>query len=209
MRKAVNDLMDSDPPGRYVVTDFDNTAIVFDMEHQLLVWQIRNMAFAADPELFGRALRTGLEGEYGDWYADIENAYGHLWDAYGPFTGDMLPETEIRRIREDPWWREFAVKLRAFFALVNPNEGKSAVWILCLFAGMTPDQVYDLAYASHRYYSQVESARMEMSSEMEDTRLGIVECQWISGISMTAGARDLWETLYGSGFAIWACSASG
>lgn len=47
-------LIDSDPQGRYVVTDFDNTALIFDMEHQLLIWQLMKMAFAADPELFGR-----------------------------------------------------------------------------------------------------------------------------------------------------------
>lgn len=54
VRKAIDDLIDSNPEGRYVVTDFDNTALIFDMEHQLLIWQIMKMAFAADPVLFGK-----------------------------------------------------------------------------------------------------------------------------------------------------------
>lgn len=52
VRRAIDALIDSDPKGRYVVTDFDNTALIFDMEHQLLVWQIMKMAFAAEPALF-------------------------------------------------------------------------------------------------------------------------------------------------------------
>ena len=36
-------------------------------------------------------------------------------------------------IRQDPWWREFAVKLRAFFSMINPNEKKAMQWIIYLF----------------------------------------------------------------------------
>lgn len=74
---------------------------------------------------------------------------------------------------------------------------------------MTPEQVYDLAYSSHLHYSKLPTERRCSSSVMEDTRLGIVECHWISGISITPSVLELWKVLSGHGFAIWACSASG
>lgn len=54
----------------------------------------------------------------------------------------------------------------------------------------------------------METVRNSSRSEMQDTRLGIVECHWVQGLSLTETVRDLWRTLDGSGFSVWVCSAS-
>lgn len=74
---------------------------------------------------------------------------------------------------------------------------------------MTQEQVYDLAYESHLHYAELPTERKRTSSVLEDTKLGIVQCYWLSGTSMTRTVHELWEVLHQNGFAIWACSASG
>ncbi|MCQ2079449.1 MAG: hypothetical protein MJZ38_05290 [archaeon] len=211
VRDAVNDLLDRfRDSGQYAVTDFDNTTSVFDIEHQLIIWQLRHMAFAMEPDRLAEVLAKDLVCSYSDWIGDIVTAYRHLWDTYGPFNGDMLSEEESERIMQDVWWREFSVKMRAMFSLVNSTERMSSVWILYWFTGMTERQVYDLALSSHLHYSRVPTvSRSEDSPAEIPSALGVVTARWTDGIRVTDSVVELWAALKDNGIGLWVCSASG
>ena len=46
--------------GRYVVFDFDNTSVIFDIQEALLVYQIENLIFKIKPEEMTDVLETGI-----------------------------------------------------------------------------------------------------------------------------------------------------
>ena len=128
----------------YVVSDFDNTTAVFDITYQTIVCQLERMAFAMDSHELETALAVGLDlnaDQNADWIADITTAYSHLWDTYGPFTAAGVDEETQKVMQADPWWMEFATKMRAFLYHVEDTtpEEVNYAWILYWFTGMTQD----------------------------------------------------------------------
>ena len=194
----------------YVVFDFDNTTSIFDVEEQLAVYQLQVMAFAFTPEEISDILfteigdhdedRTDLgygNGSYADWVADISAAYDYLYTTYGPFDADGLDAEAQATIQADPQWAEFATKMRAMYDLVYDAESPAVAypWVLYWFTGMTEQEVYDLAYASHSYYGSVESEYVTWTTAGEGTKVGAVEYEWTSGTGVSAQLKDLYKWL--------------
>ena len=214
-------------PSVYVVSDSDNTISVFDVEHQLAVYQLQVMAFAFSPAQIEKILFSGLSDiqkkrtgctkdglghSYQEWMEDIRNAYTYLYRKYGPFTPEGFSESEASEIHKDPQWMEFAAKMRAMYTLVTKEEdgGISCPWLLAWFSGMTEQEVYDLAYKSHKYYSELETSKETWTSpENIPSCLGVTEAEWICGIQVTDNIRELFRELHDNGIAVWVCSASG
>lgn len=208
----------------YVVFDFDNTCSIFDIEEQLAIYQLQTMSFEIAPEQMPDVLATGLSeldadltelgygnGSYNDWISDITAAYTNLYNTYGPFTAEGLSEEAQAEVQGDPQWQEFATKMRAMYDLVNDNESASVAypWILYWFTGMTEDELYSLAYASHEYYSGVETSTVTWTSPADiESKVGVVEYEWTSGINVSDNIVNLWKTLDEEGIDVWACSAS-
>ena len=46
--------------GKYVVFDFDNTSVIFDIQEALLIYQIENLQFKIDPADMEAVLETGI-----------------------------------------------------------------------------------------------------------------------------------------------------
>lgn len=231
VKTAVNDFMDmyghaseNYAENSYVVFDFDNTSSIFDIEEQLAVYQLQVMAFAFTPDEIGDILLTELgdhdedrtdlgygNGSYNDWVTDISAAYTYLYETYGPFTAAGLSEEDQATVQADPQWAEFATKMRAMYDLVYDAESASVAypWVLYWFTGMTPQEVYDLAYASHSHYGAVETSTVTWTSPAEITsKVGVVEYTWTSGIAVSENIVELWKTLQANGIDVWVCSAS-
>lgn len=231
VKTAINDFMDmyghaseNYSEDSYVVFDFDNTCSIFDIEEQLAVYQLQVMAFAFTPDEIGEILFTELgdhdedrtdlgygNGSYADWVDDITAAYTYLYETYGPFTASGLSEEEQATVQADPQWAEFATKMRTMYDLVYDAESASVAypWVLYWFTGMTQQEVYDLAYASHSYYGSVETSTVTWTSPAEVTsKVGVVEYTWNSGISVSKNIVELWAALQDNGIDVWVCSAS-
>lgn len=214
-------------PSCYAVSDSDNTISVFDVEHQLAVYQLQVMAFAFAPEEIERVLYSGLgdheqgrtgctlDGKahsYTEWVKGIHDAYSILYQKYGPFTAQGVSEEMQNVLQKDPVWMEFAVKMRAMYALVTQEEdGRiSCPWLLAWFKGMNEQEVYDLAYRSHRYYSAVPTEKVTWTSpEDYESHLGRTAVTWTAGIAVTENIGELFRELHDHGIAVWVCSASG
>ena len=208
----------------YAVFDFDNTCSIFDVEEQLAVYQLQVMAFEITPDQLPDILfteigdhdedRTDLgygNGSYADWVADIQAAYSYLYDTYGPFTAAGLSEEDQATIQADPQWAEFATKMRAMYDLVYDAESASVAypWVLYWFTGMTEDQVYDLAFASHSKYKELETSKVTWTSPEDiESKVGVVEYSWTSGTQVSENVRELWKVLDANGIDVWVCSAS-
>ena len=208
----------------YVVFDFDNTCSIFDVEEQLAVYQLQVMAFAFTPDEIEEILFTELgdhdedrtdlgygNGSYADWVDDIAAAYDYLYTTYGPFTAAGLDADAQATVQADPMWAEFATKMRAMYDLVYDAESPAVAypWVLYWFTGMTEQEVYDLAYASHTYYGAVETSKVTWTSPEEiESKVGVVEYGWTSGTGVSNGVRALWKQLDEAGIDVWVCSAS-
>lgn len=198
----------------YAVFDFDNTSAIFDVEEQLIAYQLETMSFALDPEGLRETISTGLENvaEATDWIADISDAYSVLYEKYGPFTPQGLAEAEAAKIQADPWWLEFATKMGQLYNKVGDwcSTDVSYNWVLYWFSGMTDDEVYGLAKKSHLKYAQVETSKVTWSGkDGVKSRLGSVDYEWTSGVQVTENIKELWAALQSAGIDVWVCSASG
>lgn len=198
----------------YVVSDFDNTTAVFDITYQCAVYQLETMSFAMDPEALEEALSRQLDLTADNnalWIEDIAAAYSYLYDTYGPFKADGLDGNTLKALHEDPWWKEFAVKMRAFFLHVEDTtpEEINYVWILYWYSGMTREEVYDLFYRSCSAYENVPSELVTWTSPEElPSRLGVVSCEFTSGVSVPEDVKWMMKTIHDGGIDVWICSAS-
>ena len=225
VKKAVNDFVDTYAftENAYVVFDFDNTTSIFDVEEQLAVYQLQVMAFAFTPEEMPAILATELgdlnedrtdlgygNGSYQDWIDDITAAYTYLYNTYGPFTAAGLDADAQATIQADAQWAEFATKMRAMYDLVYDAESPAVAypWVLYWFTGMTEQEVYDLAYASHTHYGAVESEYVTWTTAGEGTKVGAVEYEWTSGTGVSENLQELYKVLDENGIDVWVCSAS-
>lgn len=232
VKAAVNDFMDMYGKASenyaegesYVVFDFDNTCSIFDVEEQLAAYQLRTMTFAFTPEELPDILKEGIgdlnevrENDYSEpssyqaWINDIVKAYTYLYNTYGPFTAAGLDEAKQAEVQADPQWVEFATKMRAMYLFVGDMESASVSypWVLYWFTGMTEQEVYDLAYASHTKYSAVESVYTTWTSPEEiESEVGVVSVEFTDGTCVSENIKELWKTLDENGIDVWVCSAS-
>ncbi|MBQ7124069.1 MAG: 5'-nucleotidase C-terminal domain-containing protein [Oscillospiraceae bacterium] len=207
----------------YVVFDFDNTTSIFDVEEQLAVYQLQVMAFAFTPEEMPAILATELgdlnedrtdlgygNGSYQDWIDDITAAYTYLYETYGPFTAAGLDAAAQATVQADAQWLEFATKMRAMYDLVYDAESPAVAypWVLYWFTGMTEQEVYDLAKASHTYYGAVETSEVTWETAGAGTKVGPVSYTWTSGTGVSEQLKDLYRWLDEAGIDVWVCSAS-
>ena len=226
VQKAIDDFIATygGTENAYVVFDFDNTCSIFDVEEQLAAHQLRTMTFAFTPEELPEILKEGIgdleevrENDYSEpatyqaWINDIVKAYTYLYETYGPFTAKGLDEAAQAEIQADEQWVEFATKMRAMYSFVGDVESASVSypWVLYWFTGMTEQEVYDLAFASHSKYLEVESVYTTWTSpETIESEAGIVTVEFTDGTCASEPLKGLWKALDEAGIDVWVCSAS-
>ena len=233
VKKALNDMIaaNAHKDNKYVVFDYDNTCSIFDVEEQLAVYQLQVMAFdeTVDAKRLEEMLKTELkpkyftqaapasadycanpDATYQDWIDDITAAYQKLLDKGYKFTPAGLSEEDQAKIQEDDDWKEFATKMRAMYDCVFDSESAAVAypWVLYWFTGMTHDEVYKLAYASHDKYRKLPSTYETWKTEGAGSKIGAVEYEWTSGTQVSENIVELMAALHNNGIKVWVCSAS-
>ena len=230
-KKAVNDMLDAygsrdkrRERDLYAVFDFDNTCSIFDIEEQMVIYQLETMAFGIRPEQMEELLLTGIQdadrdltdlgygkGSLRDWAADISSAYRKLWDTYGGFTPDGVDAATEKKLKEDPYWREFVVKIRVMYEVIDEAESSdiSYPWMTYLFAGMTEEELCALSGRSLERYAGKKTSEQTWESPADlESRVGQVSFTWTSGVTVTDNIKELWRALDANGIDVWVCSAS-
>ena len=208
--------------GRYVVFDFDNTSVIFDIQEALLIYQIENLVFHIDPADMAKVLETGipdlnkpmgtsLDGKTitpASLVADISSDYKWIYDNYEGFKGDK----DLDYIHASNQYQDFAAKLRFMYGNLGDyfDHAVSYPWVSYLFTGMTPAEVQELATASHQYWANYgRYAEETWTSPVElPGKTGVVSIDFITGLTFTDELKDLYATLMANGIDVYIVSAS-
>ena len=210
--------------GKYVVFDFDNTSVIFDVEEALLIYQIENLAFKIDPDDMADVLETQIpdltapvgttvDGEdvsVEELVADLTSDYAWLYENYEGFGAGGAYGLEY--IHATNQYQDFAAKLRYMYSAVGDtfDASVSYPWVTYLFTGMTSQEVYDLAAESHaywaaygRYASETWTSPVELPGEA-----GVVSVSFNTGLTFTDELKDLYATLMANDIDVYIISAS-
>ncbi len=224
-REAIQAVMDRNAgAGKYVVFDFDNTTAINDVEEALLIYQIENLSFKIKPDQMYSVLQTqipdmnkavGKNGAGQDvtsamLASDIAADYKVLYNSYSGFgAGGKATLEDVHKMNE---YIDFGAKLRYMYAAVGDtfDASVSYPWVTYLFAGMTADEVYALANASHRYWMAYPTWTEETwtSPEALPGKSGVIKASYLTGVSITSELRDLYAKLMASGIDVYVLSAS-
>lgn len=209
---------------RYVVFDFDNTSVIFDVEEALLIYQIENLAFKIDPADLEGVLETQIpdlnspvgktvddkDVTVAQLVADITSDYKWLYENYEGFgAGGKYGLDYIHATNQ---YQDFAAKLRYMYSAVGDtfDASVSYPWVTYLFTGMTSQEVYDLAAESHaywaaygRYASETWTSPVELPGEA-----GVVSVSFNTGLTFTDELKDLYATLMANNIDVYIISAS-
>lgn len=205
VKAALNDFLDEygrpDKPA-YVVFDFDNTTSIFDIEENLVMYQLETMSFEMDPECFREAMYVDLE-QCREPSEDICGSYAQLYADYGPFSCKGLDPGKAALIHRDPRWENFAAGVMEMYPLLQDVAPSDVRWTWgnSLFRGMTDAQLYELSARSH--------AAAASYATYEVVWKGSVTHTHVRGVSVTDNLKELWKALHDNGIDVWVCSASG
>ncbi len=208
--------------GRYVVFDWDNTSIFWDIEESAMIYQIEHLAYKITPEDMPDVLATGipdldlpmdesLDGVTitpAALIADISSDYTWLYNNYEGLGGDK----DLTYIHASNEYQDFAAKLRYMYDALDEyfDASVSYPWILYLYSGMTSDEVRALASASDEYWraytyytKETWTSPLELPGEA-----GIISVSYITGLWATDELLDLYTKLWANGIDVYAVSAS-
>lgn len=213
----------------YAVFDFDNTSSILDIEEQLMIWQLNRLAFAITPDQLQSVLETGIPKDklamtYGaddgagrqvridDAIHDAVAAYTVLYQQGAVTLKGKEPSAAVRNSAE---YQDFRAKMRWLYDAISETMDASVSypWVTYWFTGMTPQQVYNLAYESHDYYSNPEKGQTWTKGQYQSppalqSRAGSVTIAYKNGITVTPEIKELYGALKRNGFDNWINSAS-
>lgn len=206
----------------YAVFDFDNTSVINDVQEALLVYQSENLLFKFKPEEAMAVLETGIpdvnkvfDEEYNKLTVkllaeDISSDYAFLYKEYKGFNAGGVKTLE--EIKLTPEYKDFVAKLRYLYDAVNDTFDASVgyPWVTYLFTGMTPDEVYNLAKDSHKFWStnpEFKKVKLESPKELPG-KAGEISVSYKTGIRITDELTDLYHALMDNGIDVYVCSAS-
>ncbi|WP_298589657.1 hypothetical protein [uncultured Megasphaera sp.] len=213
----------------YAVFDFDNTTSILDVGEQLEVWQLDHLQFAVPPTQMKAVLMTGipadkLDATYGaddgegrqvtirSVIDDAAKAYASLYKK-----GLIKPtgSTLSAKTQNDPDYLEFKAKMRWLYDAIGDTMDVSVSypWSTYWYTGMTPQQVYDMAYQCDAYYGnplkgQTWTKGKYTSPANYPSEAGNVSVGYKVGITVTPEMRELYSALTRNGIDCYICSAS-
>lgn len=208
--------------GRYVVFDFDNTSVIFDVQEALLIYQVEHLILKIDPKDMKAVLETGIpdltkaigknaDGKdvtVNDVVADLVSDYTWLYNNYKGMKGDK----ELKYIRAANQYQDFAAKIRFMYNNLGDyfDHAVSYPWVTYLFTGMTPAEVQELAAASHKYWASYGRYATEtwISPIELPGKSGVLSADFITGVTFTDELVDLYHTIAANGIDIYIISAS-
>lgn len=208
--------------GKYVVFDFDNTSVIFDVQEALLVYQIENLMFKIEPKNMKAVLETqipdltkavgksanGKDVTCNQLVADIVSDYEWLYANYKGLKGDK----DLSYIHATNQYQDFSAKLRYMYSAVGDtfDASISYPWVTYLFTGMAPAEVQTMASASHKYWASYgRYAEETWTSPVElPGKAGVVSVSFITGLTFTDELLDLYATLKANNIDVYICSAS-
>lgn len=195
-------LKDKSLSGGYAVFDCDNTTILHDVTHTLMVWQIENLEFAdAVAEMFLHGLaKTDFPLEGLDMTAAEMGSYLH--EEYVLLRSLLDSGQSLGQVHETDNYLDFRAAFLSFYKAIGNNYsyGELCLWEPMLFSGLSRDRAEEsLAHS----LSQGRVWNEEWVSP--DCRFrGVAE----KGIVIPEDIKNLYSALRRNGVTPYICSAS-
>ena len=201
-----------DKENAYVVSDFDNTTVVFDIALQCAIYQLETMSFEIGVNNIKDVLETSIEldSTITNYTDDISSAYSELNKTYGSFTYKGVEDNKLDNLHNDIYWQEFATKMKCLFLYVEDNmdDALACEWIMYWYTGMNEEQVYDLFKRSCTKYQYEETKEVTWSSPDITSKSGQVSCSFVMGVSPTSSVINMLKEYKSAHIDTWICSAS-
>jgi phosphoserine phosphatase len=204
----------------YVVLDFDNTCVMFDVEEALMRYQVTNLQFKLAKEEFASLLKDDINGitqlsakfnnvALSSINADLLEDYKYLYDNYIASTGAMT----LEEIKLTDQYLDFRAKIPFLYSGYCSTDGIGAdygyPWVLYLLAGYTIDEVKALAVEAIDYESANTITSVTWQSPAGyTTQSGVLSSSFISGIRAIPEMINLITTFESSGIDVFIISAS-
>ncbi|MBP5636021.1 MAG: haloacid dehalogenase-like hydrolase [Bacteroidales bacterium] len=195
-------LKDGSLKGGYAVFDCDNTAILHDVTHTLMVYQIENLLFAdaADCNFLHGLPRTDFPLEGLGLTADeigalLKSQYVHLKN----LKDDGMPLDEIHQM---PEYHDFRAGFLAFYKAIGDNYeyGELCLWEPMLFGGLPRE----IGTQSLSYWLSQGRVWNETWTSADGRFAGVAQ----KGIVITEEMKGLMASLRRRGITPYICSAS-
>lgn len=203
----------SNKENAYVVTDFDNTTVIYDIAVQCSIYQLETMSFAMDEIELHDALSTSLELDdtMNNYIDDATSAYQELLDEYESFSPSGVKEAELEALHANTYWKEFATKMKCLYTYVEDNVDDilACEWIMYWYTGMTEQDVYNMFKRSCEKYQYVDTYDVTWTSPSDiDSKMGVTSCSFILGCSVATSVKNMLKYYHDNNIDIWVCSAS-
>lgn len=195
-------LSDKSAKGGYAVFDCDNTIIIHDVTHTLMLWQIENLAFAdavdekflhglsrTDFPLDGLGLTAGEMGSY-------------LYDEYKGLKASKDAGVPLEKIHQTAEYLDFRAAFLAFYTAIGEqySYGELCLWEPMLFLGIPREK----ALESLRHWLSEGRAWNEDWISPDGRFHGKAE----KGLVITQDMKNLMAGLRRNGITPYICTAS-
>ncbi len=213
----------------YAALDFDNTTSIMDVEEQLMIWQLDHLAFAITPDKLSNILQTGIAPDqlmltYGandgggsqltlkSAMDDAVKDYAILYSlgAVKKAGSELSPE-----VKNSFAYQDFRAKMRWLYDAVSETMDTSISypWVTYWFTGMTPKEIFDLAYQCDSYYGnpqkgQTWTVEKYTTPDIDGSAAEKVTVSFKQGITVTPEVKELYHALAANGIDPWIVSAS-
>ena len=210
---------DEDKPP-YAVLDWDQTCAHFDVEEALMRYQMFHLRYKMTKEQFASLLQDEINGvthltenfhnkSLADINHDLINDYNLLYDQFIGSHGTMTYE----EIQNTPHYKDFVAKLPFLYSgyCNTPGIGDDYgyPWLLYLFAGHTIEQVKVMAgeAISYELSNQLSKQTLQSPATLQ-TKAGITDFSYKSGLRIIPEMQDLISTFKSNGIDVFIVSAS-
>jgi len=195
-------LKDKTLKGGYAVFDCDNTTILHDVTHTLMVYQIENLLFAdaADSNFLHGLPRTDFPLEGLDMTADEMGR--RLKEQYCSLKALQEGGMALEDIHQLDQYLDFRASFLAFYKAIGRNYeyGELCLWEPMLFSGLPED----IAKESLSYWLSQGRVWNETWTSPDCRFTGVAE----KGIVITDDMKNLMKALRECGITPYICSAS-
>ena len=197
----------------YVVSDFDNTTVIFDIALQCAIYQLETMSFALTSEELQAALSTSLDLDVtmSNYIEDVTYSYNELSKEYGAFTPAGIDENQLDSLHENIYWKEFSTKMKCLFLYVEDHvdDALACEWIMYWYSGMNEQEVYQMFKNSCEKYQYKETEQVTWTSPNNiESKSGVASCSFVMGCSVTSSVKNMLKYYVDNGIDTWICSAS-
>lgn len=188
----------------YIVTDWDNTAIIFDSQQSLFIYQIENLHYRLTPERFAQIIEMDLtadqKAEVKELLYDINKCYHQIYTDYQAMGGDY----QLNEIKQTAEYEIFYLAMACLYKYPF-GHFTECCRILYLFENYSLEEVAQMTEASIIWSEMMPPQKKVFEYDRNGKSWRAV---FYLGMRPVPEQREFYQKCMESGIAVYVCSAS-